>query len=116
MDIIFIRSLKIDTYIGVWDWEQQQKQSVEIDLEVGWDIQRAARTDDLAATVDYEAIANKLTQLIGSKSYRLVETMAEEIAQTLHQEFGIRWLRIRVSKPSAVPNAKSVGVFIERQY
>lgn len=114
MDIVYISQLRIDTYIGVHDWEQRQRQAVVIDLELGTDIAHTAATDDLQTTADYAAISARLLAMIENQHFRLLETLAEQIAQVLRDEFAVGWLRLRLGKPGAVPQAGDVGVIIER--
>ncbi|MDQ2693973.1 MAG: dihydroneopterin aldolase [Pseudomonadota bacterium] len=114
MDIIFIRALKIDTVIGVHDWERQIRQTVCIDLEMGTDIRPAAAADALGQTLDYRAVAKRLIQFVGDSRYGLVETLAEAIAGLVLTEFQVPWLRLSLSKPGAVRGAREVGVIIER--
>ena len=52
MDIIFLNNLKIDTVIGIFDWERKIKQSVIIDLEMATDIAKAAASDSIEDTLD----------------------------------------------------------------
>jgi dihydroneopterin aldolase len=114
MDIVYISQLRIDTYIGVHEWEQQQRQTVVIDLELGTDVAHTAVTDDLQTTADYAAISARLLVMIENQHFRLLETLAEQIAQVLRDEFGVGWLRLRLGKPGAVAQAGDVGVMIER--
>jgi len=114
MDIIFIRDLRIETVIGIYDWERQIKQIVSIDLEMGSDIRKAATTDNIADALDYKAVAKRLIQFVGDSSFLLVETLAERCAEIVLQEFRIPWLRLTLSKPGAVRNSREVGIIIQR--
>jgi dihydroneopterin aldolase len=114
MDTIFLRELKVETVIGIWDWERRIRQTVSIDLEMGADIRRAAMTDSIDDTLNYKAVAKRLQQFVGDSEFRLVETMAEKIAELVLAEFDIPWVRVRVSKPGAISGAKDVGVLIHR--
>lgn len=114
MDIVYIRQLRIETTIGVYDWERTVKQAIFLDLEMGADIRPAAAEDVLEHTLDYAAVAARLTELVSGSEFLLVETLAEQCAATVMQEFGVRWLRLAVSKPGAVREALDVGIVIER--
>lgn len=114
MDIVFIRELRIDTVIGVYDWERLVRQSVVLDLEMATDISKAAGEDALEHTLDYAAISARLIAFIEQSEFELIETMAEQVAAIVLQEFNVPWLRLRVSKPGAVAQARDVGVLIER--
>jgi len=110
MDIIFLRQLEVDTVIGIHDWEREIRQRLVLDLEMASDIRLAARTDSITEALDYQAVAERLTEFVRGSSFQLVETLAETCAQ----EFDVSWLRLTVSKPDAIAQAQSVGVIIER--
>lgn len=114
MDTIFIRSLRIETIIGIYDWERSVKQSVLLDIEMAADIRKAAASQNVSDTLDYHAIALRLTAFIQEQKFLLLEALAEHCAELLQREFNIAWLRLCVTKPTAVPSAEGVGVQIER--
>ncbi|OYY74493.1 MAG: dihydroneopterin aldolase [Gammaproteobacteria bacterium 28-57-27] len=114
MDKVFIKALCIETIIGIYDWERATKQVVELDLEMAWDNRPPAASDDIALALDYEAVSNRMRQFAGERQFLLVETMAEEIAAIVLQEFHSPWVRVRVTKPGAIDGAAGVGVQIER--
>jgi len=114
MDIVYIRELEIETVIGIYDWEREQKQTVSLDLEMGTDISLAAGSEDIEKTLDYKAVAKRLIEFVESSEFFLVETMAEKIAQIIMLEFSVPWLKLRLGKPGAVTGSKDVGVIIER--
>ncbi|MCK5720803.1 MAG: dihydroneopterin aldolase [Thiomargarita sp.] len=114
MDIIYINDLKIETIIGVFDWERQIKQTVIFDLEMATDIRQAAETDKLEDTLNYKAVAKRLIDFVGHSEFKLVETLAERMAEIILTEFAVPWVRLRVNKQGAVRHAKDVGVIIER--
>ena len=114
MDIIYLHDLRIDTVIGVFDWERRIRQTVILDLEMAADIRRAAASDDLADTLNYKAVAKRLIDFVGRSEFQLVETLAERVAELVLTEFAVPWLRLRVNKQGAVRGARDVGVIIER--
>lgn len=114
MDIVYIRDLRIDTIIGIYDWEREVRQTVSIDLEMASDIRKAAETDDIQYALNYKAVSKRLISYVESRNALLVETLAEEIAQIIRAEFNVPWLRLRLSKPGAVRGARDVGLLIER--
>ncbi len=113
-DSIFLRELKVETIIGVWDWERKIRQTVSIDLEMGADIRRAAKTDSIDDTLNYKAVSKRVQQFVADSEFQLVETMAEKIAEVVLSEFELPWIQVRVSKPGAIRGAKDVGVQIHR--
>ena len=114
MDKIFLDELKIDTIIGIWDWERKIRQTVVIDLETSADIAKAAASDDVVDTLNYKAVAKRLQAFVGDSSFQLVETLAENIARIIRDEFDVAWVRVKVHKPGAIRGSKDVGVEIER--
>lgn len=114
MDIVFIEALAIDTIIGIYDWEREVKQTVVLDIEMAHDMTQAATTDDIEFTLNYHAVANRLLEFVSGSEFLLVETMAARCAEIICEEFAVPWLRLKVSKPGAVREAKAVGVIIER--
>jgi dihydroneopterin aldolase len=114
MDIVYIRDLRIDTIIGIYDWEREVRQTVSIDLEMASDIRKAAETDDIQYALNYKAVSKRLIAYVENRNALLVEALAEEIAQVIRTEFNVPWLRLRLSKPGAVRGARDVGLLIER--
>ena len=114
MDRIFLHELKVDTIIGIWEWERRIRQTVIIDLEMSADIAKAAATDDVADTLNYKSVAKRVQSFVADSSFQLVETLAERIAGIIREEHGVAWVRVRVNKPGAIRGSKAVGVLIER--
>lgn len=114
MDIVYIRDLKIDTVIGIFEWERRIRQTVSLDLEMAFDIRPAAASDNIADALDYKSVAKRLIAFVETSEFLLVETLAERCAAIVREEFGVPWLRLRLSKPGAVRGAQDVGVLIER--
>ncbi|PMR69988.1 dihydroneopterin aldolase [Halomonas heilongjiangensis] len=114
MDLVLIESLAVDTVIGVYDWERTITQRLVLDLELATDIRPAAAGDDIALTLDYAAVSERIAAFAGEHDFALVETFAERLATALREEFAIAWLRLTVRKPGAVAAAAAVGVRIER--
>jgi len=114
MDIVYIRELRADTVIGVYDWERRIRQTVILDLDLASDNRRAAAGDGIDDALDYAAISARLVAYIHSSEFQLIETLAERVAAIILDEFAVPWLRLRLSKPGAVAAAREVGVQIER--
>ena len=114
-DIVYIRELEIETIIGIYDWERNTKQTVSIDVEMATDNRKAAQSDHIDDALNYKAVGKRLIQFVEESDFQLVETMAEQIAAIILDEFSVSWLRLRVSKPGALRGAKDVGLIIERE-
>ena len=113
-DIIFLSDLRVQTVIGIWDWERAIKQTVAIDLEMATDIRKAAASDSIEDTLDYKSVAKRIIEFVEQSSFQLVETMAEQIAGIIMDEFGVPWVKVRLSKPGAIRGSREVGILIER--
>lgn len=117
MDKLFIEGLRVETVIGVLAWEQQIRQRLRFDIELTLDLQPAAGADSAEAlAVDYAAVAQAVSELVGGRSWQLVETVAEAVAERLRQSFPVQALRLKVTKAVHVPGAGGfdAGVMIER--
>ncbi|MDP9014568.1 MAG: dihydroneopterin aldolase [Pseudomonadota bacterium] len=114
MDKIFIRALKTEAIIGIYDWERQVKQSVLLDIDFSADIRKAALSDSVHDTQNYKAVAKRVLNFVAASQFHLVETLAEHIAMLILEEFGVSWVSIVLSKPGAVRSSRDVGVSLER--
>ena len=114
MDIIFLRELKVDTLIGVYDWERIVPQTLQIDLDIGIPNTRACHSDDINDALDYSEVVKHLKQVLASRHFNLLEALAEHIAQILLKDFNAPWVKVSVAKLQAIRNCKQVGISIER--
>ena len=78
MDIIFLHDLKVETVIGIWEWERKIRQTVAIDLDMSADIRKAAASDSVDDTLNYKLVAKRVQQFVADSSFQLVETLAEK--------------------------------------
>ena len=113
-DRVFVEDLRIETVIGIFDWEREIRQVVSLDLEMAFDIRQAAASDAIGDALDYKAVSKRMIQFVESSEFQLVETLAERCAEVVLREFPVRWLRLKLSKPGAVRGSSAVGVVIER--
>lgn len=114
MDKVYIEGLTFQTTIGFYQWEKEIKQTLVIDLAMGWNTALAAENDELAKTLDYAEISEAIVEFANNNPVDLIETLAERIATYLMTQYNIPWLRLKLMKPTAVHNATTVGVEIER--
>ena len=114
MDLVFLKNLEIETFIGIYDWEQDQKQKVYIDLDMASDVAAAAATERIEDALDYKAVSKRLKSYVSENRFQLVETLAERIARIIREEFDVPWVRVKVNKKGAITGAGDVGVIIER--
>ena len=113
-DIIFINELRIETVIGIFDWERLIKQTVILDIELATDIRKAAESDHIDDTIDYKTLTKTIIAFVEASEFQLVERLAEEICALVRKNFGVPWIRLRLNKPGALRGARDVGILIER--
>ncbi|MGO1298136.1 MAG: dihydroneopterin aldolase [Vibrio sp.] len=114
MDKVFIDQLEVIATIGVYDWEQQIKQKLTLDIDMAHDNRPAGLSDNVADALDYATVSQAILQHVEDGAFLLVERVAEEVADLVMSRFNVPWIRVKVSKPKAVAQARSVGVVIER--
>ncbi|MDE1232781.1 bifunctional dihydroneopterin aldolase/7,8-dihydroneopterin epimerase [Vibrio aestuarianus] len=114
MDKVFIEQLSVITTIGVYDWEQEIKQKLVLDIEMAHDNRPAGKSDDVNDALDYSQVSQAVIEHIQNGRFLLVERVAEEVAELIMQRFSVPWIKIRLTKPGAVAQASGVGVVIER--
>jgi 7,8-dihydroneopterin aldolase/epimerase/oxygenase len=113
-DRVFIEDLRIETVIGIYDWEREIRQTVSLDLEMVFDIRQAASSDNIDDALNYKAVAKRLIQFVEASRFQLVESLAEQCTEIVLSEFPVTSLRLKLRKPGAVRGSSAVGVIIER--
>ncbi|MBE2895766.1 dihydroneopterin aldolase [Pasteurellaceae bacterium HPA106] len=113
-DRVVIEGLTVLARIGVYDWEQAIEQRLVLDVEMAWDCQRAAQTDNVQFCLNYAEVSQFITDYIRKRAFKLIERLAYELCDELQAQFSISALRIKVSKPTAVANAQNVAVIVSR--
>lgn len=113
-DIIYVRELRVAAAIGIYEWEQRVRQTLIIDLEMATDIRGAAAADSIEQTLNYKAVAERVTAFAEASRFQLIETLAERVAGILLDEFKLPWIKVSVGKPGAIRGSRDVGVVIER--
>lgn len=114
MDLVIVKDLRFKTIIGLWDWERQMQQIVSIDLEMAWDMSRAAKSEELGDALDYKSVSQRVEKFVQEKKFKLVEAAADAIAAMIMNDFDVPWIKVSIQKPYAVTRSKSVGVVVER--
>lgn len=114
LDIVFIEDLRIDTIIGIYDWERKTKQTIALDIEMAADNVKPAFSENIDDALNYKAVAKSLIAFTEDSQFLLVETLAERLVKIIIDEFDVPWCRLKLSKLGAVTGARSVGVIIER--
>ena len=114
MDVVFIKGLKVDTVIGIYDWEREIRQEIVLDIEMSADVSNAATTDNIEQALNYKDVCRRLSEFVKASEFLLVESLAEEICQIIINEFNVNWVRLKLDKGEAITGAEGVGVIIER--
>ena len=114
MDTVFIKQLEVISTIGVYDWEKSVQQKLYFDLEMAFDNRPAALTDDINLALNYFSVSERVNQFVQQTQFELIETMAEQVAALIMQEFNVPWIKLTLHKPGALAKAQSLGVQIER--
>ena len=78
------------------------------------DCERAARSDDVADTLDYKKVAKRVLAFVEASEFQLVETLAHRLALVILEEFAVPWVRVSLNKPGAIRHSRDVGVVIAR--
>ena len=114
MDIIFLREVRVDTVIGLYEWERHAPQTIEIDLDIGIPSETPCHSDDIGDTIHYGVVVERLRAILAERHFLLIEALAEHIAHVIRDEFGAPWVRVSVTKLGILAGVKRVGVQIER--
>ncbi|MEZ0232693.1 MAG: dihydroneopterin aldolase [Methylophilaceae bacterium] len=114
MDIIFLSEVKVETKLGVPDWERLVAQTIVLDIEIAMPHSQSCQTDAIEDTIDYGQVVAHFRETLKTNSFKLVEALAEHLCQIVLTEFGAPWVKIKVAKPGILPGLKALGVVIER--
>lgn len=115
LDTIYIEDLRVDTVIGIYEWERRIRQTVRLDIDMSFDIRAAAARDDVALTLDYKSVGKRVIAFVEESEFQLVETLAERVAALILSEFDVSRVSLRVDKPLALRGSRGVGVRITRE-
>jgi 7,8-dihydroneopterin aldolase/epimerase/oxygenase len=111
---VFVRDLECMALIGIYDTEKIKAQRIVVNIDLSVKETEGPMTDEISHVVSYEIIAKKVETIIAEGHINLVETLCEKIAQSCLTDRRVLAARVRVEKPDIIPNARSVGVEIER--
>ena len=115
MDTIFIREFRVDAWVGIYEWEKQRAQTLEMDIEIGIPGNEVGRTDDIYDTVNYGEVIERVRGELAERRFELLEALAEHVCAIVVGEFKAPWVRLSVAKLGHVRNVRKVGVTLERR-
>ena len=107
---VFIKDFIIEEIIGIHEHEKIKKQKIKFNIILDVNKNSIPDEKDIKSIVDYEKITNKLENLTKSKKYNFLESLAEDSFKEIFEDTRINSIRIKIEKPDAITNAKSVGV------
>ena len=107
---VFIKNFVIEEIIGVHEHEKIKKQKIKFNIVLDINQSSLPNEKDIKSIVDYEKITNKLENLTKSRKYNFLESLAEDSFKEMFEDMRINSVTIKIEKPEAIKNAKSVGV------
>ena len=115
MDTIFIRELRADAWIGIYEWEKLAPQTLDFNLEIGLDTHVAGGSDNIRDTIDYGKVVERIRADLADQHFKLLEALAEHVTQVILHDFKASWVKISVAKLNHMRGVKMVGVTITRE-
>ena len=115
MDTIFIRELRVDAWVGIYEWEKQRAQTLEMDIEIGIPGNEVGRTDNIHDTVHYGEVVERIVKDLAERRFKLLEALAEHVCTLIVGDFRAPWARVSVAKLAHIRNVRKVGVVLERR-
>jgi 7,8-dihydroneopterin aldolase/epimerase/oxygenase len=115
MDTIFLEQVKVQTKLGVPEWERMVPQTMILDIEISYNLSNSCKSDNIADTIDYGLVVSRIRETLTEHSFQLVEALAEHVCQLILSEFKALSVKVKVAKPNILPGLKALGVMIERK-
>ena len=115
MDTIFIREFRVDAWVGIYEWEKQRPQILEMEIEIGIPGNEVGLTDNIHDTVHYGEVVSRITAELAERKFKLLEALAEHLCGIITGEFRAPWVRLSVAKLGHIPRVRKVGVTLERR-
>ena len=107
---VFIKDFIIEEIIGFYENEKIKKQKIIFNIVLDINQNSLPNEKDIKSVVDYDKITDKFKTLTKSKKYNFLESLAEDSFEKIFEDKRINSATIRIEKPEAVKNAKSVGI------
>ena len=113
-DVVFVKGLKVEAVIGVYEWERAITQPLLIDIAMETDISRAAVSDDVSDALNYKEVCDDVSAWCQAIKAKLLEHLAGQIADKLLEKYSCHKITLSIAKPTAIEQADAVGVQITR--
>lgn len=107
---IEIEALYVETVIGVYEHEKNQKQALIFNIKLDTDISKAVASDSLSDALDYHDLSLGVVDLVERSRCELIEVLASDVAQWIMERYAPVCLELTISKPNAINAAKSVNL------
>ncbi|HST00681.1 MAG TPA: dihydroneopterin aldolase [Usitatibacter sp.] len=116
MDTIFIREFRVEAWVGIYEWEKQRAQTLDMELDIGIPGSRAHRTDNIHDTVNYGEVITRVAAELAAHRFKLLEALAEHLCRLVLDEFpNAQSVKLSVAKVGHVRNARKLGLTLERR-
>jgi dihydroneopterin aldolase len=102
LDWIVIPGIPLEAHVGVTEEERASPQEIQVGLTLHLDLSRAGASDALADTVDYEAVCQTVSDVVGDVPFHLIEAIAERVASAILDAFAVARVDVSVKKPDAL--------------
>ena len=112
-DQIILKGIISECIIGINDYERKNKQKVIVDITIFHDFLNL--DDDIEKTVNYSDIYKFTKKFISGSNYNLIETLGDNLAKKIIEEFNIKKIRIELFKPSVYEEDETVSIKLERE-
>mgnify|MGYP000873572875 CR=1 FL=1 len=113
MDFIFIEEMRVEAHVGIYAREKAAPQTLELSLTFGVP-DEAAQDDDIAKTIDYAVVIERIRRELAARHFNLLETLGEFVIGLMLDEFRAPWVKVSLAKVGIAKGVKRVGVQIER--
>ena len=115
MDRIYIEGLEVFALIGVYDWERLAPQRLLVDVTLFYDLAKAAKSDNVADTLNYAEVASCIEAVAAASQFELIEALAHAMVEAIFAQFGLAKICLKLSKPDILAKALNVAVEITRE-
>ena len=110
---IKIKDFKLQTNIGIYDWEKTHPRDIIINLEIKIDDLKSTTSDQIQDTIDYELIYNQIKKIVANNKFNLIEKLAQEIINTIMVDKRICQVKIEIDKLNIFNEVRSCAVCLE---
>ena len=111
---VFVRDFEVMASVGIFEVEHRYEQRIVVSLELDVNDTYDGHSEKITDVLDYSRVVSDTEQLIQSGHFKLIETLAERIAEQCLRDDRVTAITVRIEKPDIMPNCRSVGIEIHR--